>query len=255
MATTFRAEHLGDGRPVALKIPHDHLLDDAEFAERFLREGALGATIHHPNIIRIFEAGRHEGRPFIAMEIVDGETLEARLARCGALPASEALEIARGVALALDYAHVKGVVHRDIKPDNIMLLADGSVKVMDFGIARVAAAPGLTATSTYLGTPLYSAPEAIDPEEVGPHSDLYSLGIVLYRMLSNRAPFEALSPLKVIELHRTAPLPPLPAEFEVPAGVEVMVRRLTAKRPGDRYPSAEAFLHDLNRAAGESPRS
>lgn len=246
MATTHRAERLADGAVVAVKIPHDHLLDDSEFAERFLREGALGATIHHPNIIRIFEAGLHEGKPFIAMEMIDGETLESRLARDGALPSSVAMEIARGIALALDYAHVKGVIHRDVKPDNVMLVKDSSVKVMDFGIARVTAAPGLTATNTYLGTPVYSAPEAIDPNEVTTQSDLYSLGIVLYRMLCNRVPFEAPSPLRVVELHRTAPLPPFAPELEVPAAVEKMVRRLAAKDKNDRYPSAEAFLHDLN---------
>ena len=260
MATAFRAEQTRDRQTVVLKIPHEHLLDDREFVERFLREGSLGATIHHPNIIRIFEAGTYERTPFIAMELVDGETLESRLSRDGALPAAEALEIARGIALALDYAHVKGVVHRDIKPDNVMLLADGSVKVMDFGIARVDAAPGLTATHTYLGTPLYSAPEAIDPGQVGPHSDLYSLGIVLYRMLSNRVPFEAPSPLKVVELHRKAPLPPLAQELGIPAPVEAMVRRLTAKRKEDRFPSAESFLDDLNRyltgrAANGPPRA
>jgi len=246
MATTHRAERIGDGAVVAVKIPHDHLLDDSEFAERFLREGALGATIHHPNIIRIFEAGLHDGKPFIAMELVDGETLESRLARDGALPSSVAMEIARGIALALDYAHVKGVIHRDVKPDNVMLTKDSSVKVMDFGIARVTAAPGLTATNTYLGTPIYSAPEAIDPNEVTTQSDLYSLGIVLYRMLCNRVPFEAPSPLRVIELHRSAPLPPFAPELDVPAAVEKMVHRLAAKDKNDRYPSAEAFLHDLN---------
>jgi serine/threonine-protein kinase len=246
MATTHRAERLADGAVVVVKIPHEHLLDDREFVERFVREGALGATIHHPNIIRIFAAGLHEGKPFIAMELVEGETLESRLARDGALPPAVAMEIARGIALALDYAHVKGVIHRDVKPDNVMLAKDSSVKVMDFGIARVTAAPGLTATNTFLGTPVYSAPEAIDPNEVTTQSDLYSLGIVLYRMLCNRVPFEAPSPLRVIELHRTAPLPPFAPGLEVPAVVEEMVRRLAAKDTNDRYPSAEAFLHDLN---------
>jgi hypothetical protein len=246
MATTYRAERQGDGRIVALKVPHEHLLDDPEFVERFLREGSLGATIHHPNIIRIYEAGCHRKTPFIAMELIDGITLEARMKEDGALPVPEALEIARGIALALDYAHVKGVVHRDVKPDNVMLLADGTVKVMDFGIARVAATPGLTATNTYLGTPLYSSPEAIDPDEVGPESDLYSLGIVLYRMLSNQVPFEAPSPFKLVELHRTEPLPRFARELGIPAQVESMVRCLSAKRKHDRFPSAEAFLHDLN---------
>lgn len=246
MATTYRAEKIGDGTVAALKIPHDHLLDDAEFIERFLREGALGATIHHPNIIRIFDVGREAETPFIAMELVDGETLEAKLRREGALPAAEALEISRGIALALDYAHVKGVIHRDVKPDNVMLTSGDGVKVMDFGIARVTDAPGLTATNTYLGTPLYSSPEAIDPAQVGPQSDLYSMGIVLYRMLSNRVPFEAPSPLKVVEMHCTAPLPPFAEDLGVPPAVEDMVRRLTAKKKTDRYPSAEAFLHELN---------
>lgn len=246
MATTYLAVRNRDGEPVALKIPHEHLLDDPEFVERFVREGALGATIHHPNIVRIWEAERVGSRPYIAMELLAGETLRDRLGRQTPIPLRSALEITRGIALALDYAHVKGIVHRDLKPDNVMIMPDGSVKVMDFGIARIADAPGLTASNAYIGTPLYSAPECLTPSSVDHRTDLYSLGIILYAMLSGSPPFQADSPLRLLELHRDARLPDLPDDLEVPPSVEAMVTRLTAKSKRDRYPSAEVLLAELN---------
>jgi hypothetical protein len=246
MATTYLAERTRDRAAVAIKVPHEHLLGDPEFVERFVREGALGATIHHPNIIRIYEAGRLKGKPFIAMEFLDGITLEQKLAETGALPVRESLEIARGIALALDYAHVKGTIHRDLKPENVMLLANGGVKVMDFGIARVADAPALTATNAYLGTPLYSAPECLNAADVDQRSDLYTLGIIMYRMLTNRLPFESSSPLQLFEMHRDKPLPPFPRELAIPDAVVKIVVRLTAKAKNDRCPSAEVLLRELN---------
>lgn len=246
MATTYLAERTRDKVMVAIKIPHEHLLDEPEFVDRFVREGSLGATIHHPNIVRIFDAGTVGNRPFIAMELLDGMTLEQLLAADGALGVRSALEIARGVGLALDYAHVKGIVHRDLKPENVMVLPDSSIKVMDFGIARIKDAPGLTATNAYIGTPLYSAPECLKPAEVDARSDLYTLGIIMYRMLTNRLPFEAASPIELLRQHRDEPLPNFPRELAVPTRVEEMVRRLAAKNKDDRYPSAESFLHDLN---------
>ena len=163
MGTTYAARRLRDGFPVALKVPHEHILEEPEFVERFLREGALGAMLHHPNIVRIYEAGEHAGRPFIAMEIVPGTTLERILRKEQRLPLARALHVARGIALALDYAHMKGIVHRDLKPENVMILPDGEVKVMDYGIARRMDVSGLTATDAYLGTPNYSAPESLTP--------------------------------------------------------------------------------------------
>ena len=247
MATTYHAERKRDGVPVAVKIPHDHLLDNPEFVHRFVREGSLGATLHHPNIIRIFEADRFAGRPFIAMELLSGQTLESKLASCGALGVLEALEITRGIALALDYAHMKGIVHRDLKPDNVMILEDATVKVMDYGIARVADTTGLTGSHSYLGTPLYSPPEAISPAEVDHRSDLYSLGIILYRMVSNRLPFESQSPYELLKMHRTEPLPKLHRNLHVPPAVEQVIARLAAKQKVARFESAEQLLQELNR--------
>ncbi len=239
MATTYRGRRVRDSLPVAVKIPHRHILRDAEFAERFVREGRLGSTLHHPNIVRIFEAGEENGRPFIAMELLEGETLEQRLA-AAPLPVRESLEIARGIAEALDYGHMKGVIHRDLKPDNVFLTTEGTVKVMDYGIARVAASPGLTSTRTYLGTPLYSAPESLNPAALDHRADLYSLGIILYRMLTGKLPFTAPTPLELLEKHRSEPLPTPPQEL--PADVLLLLERLTAKAPGDRFPRAEELL-------------
>lgn len=247
MARTFLGTRRRDGLRVAIKVPHEHLLADGEGVARFLREGELGATLHHPNIVRIFEAGEHRGHPFLAMELLQGPTLEEFLRAQGSLAVRPALEIARGIAVALDYAHLKGVIHRDLKPENVILAEGMQVKVMDYGIARVLGAPGLTAPETYLGTPLYSAPEAIDPPEVDHQSDLYSLGIILYRMLAGAPPFVSTHPFELFTLHRTSPLPPFPAERGIPAEVVALVSRLTAKEKRDRYPGAELLLRDLDR--------
>jgi hypothetical protein len=247
MARTFLGTRVRDGLRVAIKVPHDHLLADEEGVARFLREGELGATLHHPNIVRIFEAGEHRGHPFLAMEFLQGPTLEEFLRAQGPLAVRPALEIARGIAVALDYAHLKGVIHRDLKPENVILAEGMQVKVMDYGIARVLGAPGLTAPQTYLGTPLYSAPEAIDPPEVDHQSDLYSLGIVLYRMLAGAPPFVSTNPFELFTLHRTSPLPPFSAERGIPAEAVALVSRLTAKEKRDRYPGAELLLRDLDR--------
>ena len=246
MGTTYRARRRRDGLAMVVKVPHEHVLSRPEFAHRFVREGQLGATLHHPNIIRIFEAGETDGRPFIAMELVDGITLEKRLESGAPIRLAEALRIARDVALALDYAHLKGVVHRDLKPENVMLVEDRAAKVMDYGIARLLGSEGLTATDMYLGTPLYSAPESVRPPEVDAQSDLYSLGIILYRMLTGRLPFRSTNPLELLQMHVSEPLPPFPAELALPESVWQLVSRMTAKQKSERYASAELLLRDLD---------
>jgi serine/threonine-protein kinase len=246
MGTTFLASRTRDDFPVVVKVPHDHLLAKPEFVNRFLLEGSLGATLHHPGIIRIYEAGEFQGCPFIAMELVEGTPLEKILENGQRLPLRRALEVTRDLALALDYAHMKGVVHRDLKPDNIMILTTGHAKLMDYGIARLLGSEGLTATGIYVGTPLYSAPESLRPGEVDTQSDLYSLGIILYRMLSGTLPFVSSNPLEVLRQHSSEPLPPFPPETEPPDDVRLLVERLTAKRKEDRYKTAELFLRDLD---------
>lgn len=246
MGTTFLATRVRDRLPLAIKIPHEHLLDDQEFARRFLREGSLGSTLHHPNIIRLYEAGVVANKPFIAMELIQGETLESKLRKEGLLPIRMTLEIARDIALALDYARLKGIVHRDLKPENIMLLDRGGLKVMDYGIARIIGSPGLTATEAYLGTPAYSSPEATGGGDVDQQSDLYSLGILLYRMLAGEVPFRSKNVLEVLEMHRNKPLPAFPADLKIPDAVFTVVQKLTAKNKTERFTNAESFLIELN---------
>lgn len=244
MGVTFLARRNRDGLPVAIKVPHEHLLDNQEFVQRFLREAALGSTLHHPNIIRIYESDKLNSLPYIVMELIDGETLEKKLTREGALPVAEALEITREIALALDYVRLKKVVHRDLKPDNVMMLKRGGLKVMDYGIARIMGSPGLTATEAYLGTPTYSAPEAMSGQ-VDQQSDLYSLGIILYRMLVGMPPFRSTTPLEVLQMHITTPLPAFPDT--IPVGVQKLVKVLAAKQKAERYSDAESLLVELNR--------
>ncbi len=248
MATTYRARRAADGQTVAVKVPHDGCLADATFVTRFLREGQLGEQLHHPRIVRILDAGEEKGRPFLAMELIRGRTLKQELREHAPLPLRRALEVARDIAEALDYAHAKGVIHRDLKPENVMILPDGTVKVMDFGIARLADQPGLTTSNLFLGTPAYAAPEMIDPKTVDHRVDLYALGIILYEMLEGAVPFTADSPYRVLEMHLRQPLPPgEQLAHPLPAPVWALVRRLCEKDPAARFPSAQALLVELNR--------
>lgn len=253
MAATYRAVRARDGLPVALKIPHES--GDPTYLPRFLREGRLGETLHHPRIVRIVEAGEEDGRPFLAMELIPGRTLRDALdAAGGPFPLRRALEIARDVAEALDYAHGKGVVHRDLKPENVMLLPDGSVKVMDFGVARVEGQPGLTTSSFFFGSPVYAAPELIDPSSIDHRADLYSLGVVLFELLEGRPPFHHESVFKLLELHQREPLPaPETLPNPLPDAVWEILRRLLAKDPAQRHPGAQQLLVDLERLLNELP--
>jgi len=243
MATTYLARRASDGTEVALKVPHEHCLDDESFRQRFLREGRLGSQLHHPNIVRILEAGEEDGTPFLAMELVRGTTLRELLRTAGGLPLAKALDLARQVAEALDYAHSKGVIHRDLKPENLMILPDGRLVVMDFGIARVEGGAGLTATSVFVGTPAYAAPEAIGGGPVDHRIDLYALGILMLEMLEGGLPFAGSSPLEQLQAHLEGKLPAR-AELDraIPDDVWKLIEGLTAREPAERFGSAEAFL-------------
>jgi len=249
MATTYRAVRCTDSTTVALKIPHDSCLVDESFRTRFLREGELGQQLHHPNIVRIYDTGEDRGLLYLAMELLTGHILRQELRAIKRMPERRALEIVRAIAEALDYAHAKGVIHRDLKPENIMVQADGSIKVMDFGIARVAGQAGITSTNLFLGTPMYGAPESIDSRSVDHRADLYSLGIVFFELLQGRAPFSSESPFQVMEMHLRTPLPTLESlEHPVRSSVWAIVERLCAKDRGNRHPSAAPLLVELNRA-------
>jgi serine/threonine-protein kinase len=252
MAAVFKAER--GGEVCALKRPLPAFLEDAEFLERFLREAELGRTLHHPNIIRIFERGDVGGIPYFTMELVQGETLHARVRSAGALAPRAATRIIAQVAEALDYAHLKGVVHRDLKPSNIMILEDGDVKVMDYGIARARRFEGLTLTGAFLGTPDYVAPETAEGKGTDARSDLYALGVVFYEILTGKKPFVGDTPFATLRKHCTeAPTPPSTISPGTPRELEAIILKLLRKDPGERYPSAEELLVELrdylNRAA------
>jgi hypothetical protein len=252
MASVFKAER--DGELVALKRPLSAFLEDPEFLERFLREAEIGRTLHHPNIIRIFERGDVDGVPYFTMELVEGETLQARIRRDGSLRAREAAKLVTQVAEALDYAHLKGVVHRDLKPSNIMVQAEGTAKVMDYGIARARRFEGLTVTGAFLGTPDYVAPETAEGKGTDARSDLYSLGIVFYETLTGRKPFVGDTPFATLKKHCSEPpTPPSLISPDVPKELEAIILKLLCKNPDDRFPGAEELLIALraylNRAA------
>lgn len=244
MASVFRAERRGE--VVALKRPLPSLLEDPEFLERFLREAEIGRTLHHPNIIRIFERGDVDGVPYFTMELVEGETLQAHVRREGALPPRHAASVVSQVAEALDYAHLKGVVHRDLKPSNIMIADGGTVKVMDYGIARARRFEGLTVTGAFLGTPDYVAPETAEGRSTDARSDLYALGVIFYEILTGRRPFVGDTPFATLRKHCTEPpTPPSLILPGTPRALEAIILRLLRKDPGDRYPGAEELLIEL----------
>lgn len=242
MAIVYEADRRGER--FALKRPLAGFLDDARFLERFLREAELGRTLHHPNIIRIFDRGQVGSIPYFTMELIDGETLRERLDREGRLDPTLATTVTARVAEALDYAHHKGVIHRDLKPSNIMLDRSGGVKVMDYGIARAQFLDGVTTTGGFLGTPHYAAPEAADAL-TEPKSDLYSLGVVFFEMLTGRLPFGGDSPIAILQKHIVTP-PPAPSSinYALPKELDRIVLGLLSKPPADR-PTAETLLNQL----------
>ncbi len=243
-------------RDVALKVMSSRYASDEEFVERFKREAQSAAALSHPNIVSIFDRGESEdGTYYIAMEYLPGGTLKDRIVKRGALPARTAAAVALQMAEALRAAHERDVIHRDIKPHNILITGLGDVKVTDFGIARAAASSTMTRTGHILGTAHYISPEQAMGEPVGPASDLYSLGIVLYEMLTGELPFDADTPLGIAMKHVNGHLrQPKELNPTVPGGINAITIRLLAKNPEDRYASDSELIEDLERVcAGLDP--
>jgi serine/threonine-protein kinase len=250
MGRVYRAYDERLKREVALKVLAEHYAQTAEFVERFEREVRNVASLDHPNIIRVFDSGEDEdGSPYMAMELASGGTLKDRIRSTGPLPPREAARVALQVAEALGAAHEAGIVHRDVKPENVLLTEAGDVKVGDFGIARATEATAMTHTSMILGTAPYLSPEQARGEPVGPSSDLYSLGVVLYESLTGLTPFgtgEHLNPLAIAMKHCNEPAPSPRAENRgVPEALELITLTLMRKRPEDRHPDAAALAADL----------
>ena len=244
-------------RHVALKILRDQYAEDEEFIQRFRREARSAASLSHSNIVSIYDQGRSEdGAYYIAFEYVPGGTLKERIRREGVLESAVAVRVALQITNALSEAHEKGVIHRDIKPQNLLVTQKGDVKVTYFGIARAAASLSSVATGTgaVLGTVAYMSPEQARGEPVGPQSDLYSLGVVLYEMLTGELPYEAHSPIAQAMMHiNEPPRSPRHVSPKVPEPLDALTLRLLAKDPEDRYPSTAALANDLERVRSGLP--
>ncbi len=249
MAEVYRARDRLLDRPVALKVLFPELSVDRAFVERFRREAQAAAKLSHPNIVPVFDWGEDAGSYFIVMEFIDGRPLSAVLRESGPLESARAAQITAQVAAALASAHRHGVVHRDIKPGNVLITDDGQVKVTDFGIARaVNTEESLTQTGAVMGTATYFSPEQAEGIGVDARTDIYSLGVVLFEMLTGRPPFLGDTPVSVASKH-VRDIAPAPRDLleTIPAELEAVTMKAMAKQPDQRYQSAEDFRADLLR--------
>jgi eukaryotic-like serine/threonine-protein kinase len=252
MSSVYRARDSLLERHVALKILHEQYSADDDFVERFKREARSVAQLQHPNIVTVIDRGEADGRQYIVFEYVDGENLKEHVVRKGRLPIREALEIAVAVARGLAFAHQNGIIHRDVKPQNVLLNGDGQAKVTDFGIARTLDVDGMTQTGTVLGTSNYIAPEQASGQRVDAHSDVYALGAVLYELLAGEVPFPGESFVAVALKHVHEPPPNLlDVRKDVPLRVAAAVDRALEKDPEQRFPTMADFAAELEACLAE----
>jgi eukaryotic-like serine/threonine-protein kinase len=254
MSSVYRARDRVLERRVALKILHEHFSADPEYVERFRREARAIARLNHPNIVTVIDRGEFGKRQFIVFEHIPGENLKEVVEREGQLPVAQALALTHQIARGLAFAHQHGVVHRDVKPQNVLLDESGTAKVTDFGIAR-SLDPGeeLTQTGTLLGTSDYIAPEQASGEPIDARSDQYSLGVLLYELLTGEVPYPADSFMAVAMRHLRDPVPSVrERRRDVPDRVDKIVARAMAKRPADRFPSTEAMMGAIEGALADT---
>jgi eukaryotic-like serine/threonine-protein kinase len=246
MSTVYRALDETLQRQVAIKLMNREVATDSDQLERFRREARAVAQLSHPHVVGVIDAGEDEGRPYIVFEYVEGETLKERIRRLGRLPISEAVAYAIEIARALGAAHARHIVHRDVKPQNVLIDEEGSAKVTDFGIARTLDEEGLTADGRVLGTTDYVSPEQALGQHVTGQSDLYSLGVVLYEMLTGEVPFKGDNQVAVAMKHVREMLPDVQSKRpEVSAALAAVVDNATAKRQEDRYADDAELIADL----------
>lgn len=267
MGVVYKAEDTELGRPVALKFVHAHLAKNAQALERFRREARAASALNHPNICTVYEIGSHEGRPFIALEYLEGQPLKRHIAS-GPIPLDRWLQVAVHVSDALDAAHTKGIIHRDIKPGNIFITERGDTKLLDFGLAKLMCPatyassgdsdpegetiPASTASGLLVGTVDYMAPEQLQGGALDGRTDLFALGVVLYEMATGTNPFAGLSATSTIAnilKERPEPIPRRSPCF--PACLDVIIQRCLCKNPAERYPSARALRDDLLRVRAQ----
>ncbi len=246
MSSVFRAHDTLLERSVALKILHEQFSSDDDYVERFGREARSVAQLSHPNIVTVIDRGEEDGRPFIVFEYVNGENLKDLVDREGPLPVRDALELGIQIGRALAFAHENGLVHRDVKPQNVLLDEDGRARVTDFGIARSLDVEGLTITGTVMGTSNYIAPEQAGGERVDARTDIYSLGVVLYELLVGEAPYPGDTFVAVAMRHINDPVPVVADRRpDVPPHVDAALQRAMAKRPEDRFETMADFVAEL----------
>jgi eukaryotic-like serine/threonine-protein kinase len=253
MSSVYRGHDRLLERTVALKVLHAHFGDDAEYVERFRREARAVAQLSHPNIVTVIDRGSSDGHQFIVFEYVEGENLKQLLERSGPLSVDRALELGIQIADALAFAHAHGLVHRDVKPQNVLIDSAGDAKVTDFGIARsLDVEEGVTQTGTVLGTSNYLSPEQAGGEPVTPATDIYSLGVVLYELLTGEVPFRG-DNLVVVAMKHVTEHPPslLEQRADVPPRLALAVERALEKDPALRFASMDAFANELRRCRDE----
>src|SRR5256714_9121023 len=249
MSTVYLARDETLQRWVAVKVMHREMSAQPDQLERFRREARAVAQLSHPNVVAVIDAGEDGGYPYIVLEYVEGETLKQRIDRLGRLPVDEAaaygIEVGRGLAAA----HAQRLIHRDVKPQNVLIDADGRAKVTDFGIARSLESDGLTKTGRVLGTTDYVSPEQAMGHDVDPRSDIYSLGVLLFESLSGEPPFKAETVVGVAMKHVNDPMPDIQApRTDASAALARVVERSTSKDPDKRYKDMNAMLADLEGA-------
>jgi predicted Ser/Thr protein kinase len=258
MGAVYLAEDVTLGRQVAVKVVAARVQQSDTARERFLREARSMAAVEHPNVVHVYSYGNTEGHPYLVMEHVAGETLSARIRRVGGLPIAEALDIARQTAMGLEAAWERGIVHRDVKPPNILIDAKERVRVADFGLAKALKSSrdaSVTQNGTFVGTPSYISPEQARGNEVDFRSDIYSLGIVLYEMIAGSPPFRGPTPIDVVAQHLGETVPPLSKERpETPPGVVRLVEQMTEKDRDKRPASYAALRAAIEESAGETHR-
>ena len=245
MADVYEAQDSELGRRVAVKLLHRHFAQDADFVERFRREASAAAGLQHPNVVGVYDRGEWDGTSYIVMEHLAGRSLKQLVQARGALPAPEAVDLTLQVLRAARFAHSRGIIHRDIKPHNVIVGDEGRAKVTDFGIAR-AGASDITETGSIMGTAHYLSPEQAQGHAVSAQSDLYAVGVLLYELLTGQVPFEGESSVSIAVKHiHEAPVAPSARNAAVPRGLDAIVLRAMEKDPARRYQSADEFIAAL----------